>query len=88
MSHRQILPPPPTVEDAMDNVALTPYNRLESAFNFEVWQKALQRGLQQLLPRSPPQATDTPSTDSSLEAVSNCVPLKFQPQRCKGKSPV
>ena len=35
MSYCQILPPPPTIEDAMEDVALTPYNRPESAFNFE-----------------------------------------------------
>ena len=40
MSQRQILPPLPTVEDAMDDVALTPYNRPESAFNLEGWQEA------------------------------------------------
>ena len=43
MSYCQILPPPLTVEDAMDDVALTPYNRPESAFNFEGWQEAPQR---------------------------------------------
>ena len=54
MSHRQIVPPPPTVEDAMEDVALTPYNCPESAFNFAGWHKASERALPQLLLRSPP----------------------------------
>ena len=45
MSHRQILPPPPTIEHDMDKVALAPYTRSESAFNFEGWQETLQGGL-------------------------------------------
>ena len=85
MSHRQILLPPPTVEDGMDDVALTPYNRPEFAFNFEVWQEAPQRGLPSLLPRLPPSVATAPSTDSSSEAVIHSVPLQFQPQRRKGK---
>ena len=88
MSHRRILPPPPTVEDAMDDVALTPYNCPNSAFNFEGWQEAPQCGLPSLLPRSPPSVAAAPSTDSSLEAVIHSVPLQFQPQRRKGKAPV
>ena len=88
MSHRQILPPPPTVEDAMDDVALTPHNRLDSAFNFEGWQEPPQRGLPSLLPRSPPSVAAAPSTNSSPEAVIHSVPLQFQPQRRKGKAPV
>ena len=83
-----MLPPPPTVEDAMDDVALTPYNRPESAFNFEGWQEALQRGVPSLLPRSPASVVAAPSTDSSPEAVIYSVPLKFQLQYCKGNGPV
>ena len=86
MSHHQILPPPPTVEDTMDDVALTLYNRPESAFNFEGWQEQPQRVLRSLLPRSPPQATAAPSTDSSPEVVIHSAPLQFQPQRRKGKA--
>ena len=88
MSHRQILPPPPTVEDPMDDVALTPYNSLESAFNFEGWQEAPQRGLLSALSHSPPSVAAAPSTDSSPEAVIHSVPLQLQPQRRKGKAPV
>ena len=88
MSYHQILPPLPTVEDAMDEVALTPYNSPESAFNFEGWQEAPQRGLPPLLPRSPPSVAAAPSADSSPEAVIHSVPLQFQPQRRKGKAPV
>ena len=65
MSHHQILPPPPTVEDAMDDVALTLYNHPESAFNFEGCQEAAQRGPPFLLPHSPPLVAAAPSTDSS-----------------------
>ena len=72
----------------MDDVALTPYNCPESAFNFEGWQEALQRSLSSLLPRSPPSVAAAPSTDSSPEAVIHIVPLQFQPQRRKGKAPV
>ena len=72
----------------MDDVALTLHNGPESAFNFEGWQEAPERGLSQLLPYSPAQATATPSTDSSPEAAIHSVPLQFQPQRCKGKAPV
>ena len=71
----------------MDNVALTPYNRPESAFNFQGWQEALQRGLPSLLLRAPPSVVAAPSTDSSPEAVIHSVPLQFQPQRRKGKAP-
>ena len=45
MSYYQILPPPPTVEYDMNGLALTSDNRPESAFNFEGWQEAPQRGL-------------------------------------------
>ena len=72
----------------MDDVALTPYNRTESAFNFEGWQEAAQRGLLSLLSCSSPSVTAAPSTNSSPEAVIHSVPLQFQPQRLKGKAPV
>ena len=88
MSHCQILPPPPTVEDVMDDVALTPYNRPDSAFNFKEWQEAPQRGLPSLLPRSPPSVAAATSTGSSLEAVIHSVPLQFQSQCRKDKAPV
>ena len=88
MSHCQILPPPPTVDDAMNDVALIPYNRHESAFNFEGWQEAPQHGLPSLLLRSPPSVAGAPSTDSSAEAMIHSVPLQFQPQRHKGKAPI
>ena len=74
MSHRQILPPPPTVEDAVDDVALTPFIRPESAFNFKGWQEAPQRGVPSLLPRSSPSVAAAPSTDSNSEAVIHSVP--------------
>ena len=80
MSQRSIQPPPPTVEDSMYNVALTPYNHPESAFNSAGWQEAPQRGLPSLLPRFPPEATSAPFTDSSPEAVIHSVPLQFQLQ--------
>ena len=88
MSHCQILPPPPTVEDTMGDVALTPYNRPESAFNFEGCQEAPQRGLPSLLPHSPPSVAAALSPDSSSEPVIHSVPLQFQPQRSKGKASV
>ena len=72
----------------MDDVALTPYNCPESAFNFEVWQEAPQRGLLSLLLLSSLQVTAAPSTNSSLQVVIYSVPLQFQPQCCKGKTPV
>ena len=72
----------------MDDVALTPYNRRDSAFNFEGWQGAPQRGLPSLLQRSPPSVAAAPSTASSPEAVIRSVPLQFQPQRRKGQAPV
>ena len=78
MSHRQIPSPPPTVVDAMDNVALTYYNRPESAFNFEGWQEAPQRGLPSLLPCLPLSVAATPSTYSSSEGVIHSVTLQFQ----------
>ena len=80
--------PPPTMVDTMHDVALTSYNRPESAFNFEGWQEAPERGLRQLLPCSPPQATAAPSTDHSPQAVIHSVRLQFQPGRYKGKAPV
>ena len=72
----------------MEDVALTPYNRPKSAFNFEGWQEAPQCGLQSLPLRSPPSMAAAPSTDSSPEAVIHNVPLQFQPQCRKGKAPV
>ena len=87
MLQRQILPPPPTVEDAMDNVALTPYNRHESGFNFEGWHEVPQRGLPSLHLGSPRSVAAATSTDSIPEAVIHSVPQQFQPQRCKGKAP-
>ena len=72
----------------MDDVALTPYNGPESAFNFKGWQEAPEHGLPQLLPYSPQQATAAPSTDTSPEVVIHNVPLQFQPQRHKGNAPV
>ena len=79
MSNRQILPPPPTVADAMDGEALTPYNRLDSAFNFEGWQEAPLCVLASLLLRSPPSVAAAPFTDSSPEAVIHSALLQFQP---------
>ena len=75
------------VEDAMDDVALTLYNVPESAFNFEGWQEAPQRGIPSLLPHSPPSVVAAPSTDSSPEEVIQSVPLQFQLLRQKGKAP-
>ena len=71
----------------MDDVALTLYNCPESAFNFEGWQEAPERGLLQVLPHSPPQATAAPSTDSSPEVVIHSVPLQFQPNAVKARPP-
>ena len=88
MSHCQIPPPPSTVEDAIEDEALTPYNRPESAFHFEGWQEAAQRGLPSLLPRSPPSVAAAPSTASIPEVVIHSVPLQSQPQRRKGNAPV
>ena len=50
---RLTLPPPPTIEEIMDDAALTPYHRPDSAFNFEGWQEeqAVPPALQ---PRDPP----------------------------------
>ena len=76
---RQILPPQPTVEDAIDDVALTPYNRPEPAFNFEGWQEAPQCELPSLRPRSPPSVAGAPFTDSSSEAVIHNAPQHLQP---------
>ena len=83
-----MLPPPPAVEHAMEDVALMPYNRPESAFNFEGWQETPQRGLPSLLPRSLPSVVAAPSIDSCPEAVIHSVPLQFQPQSRKRKVPV
>ena len=87
MLHRQRLPLQPTVEDAMDDMALTPYNRPESVFNFAGWQEAPNRGLPSLLPCSPPPVVAAPSTDSSPAVVIYSVQLQFQPQCRKGKAP-
>ena len=83
-----MLPPSPTVEDAINYIGLTFYNRLESAFNLEGWQEAPQRVLPLALPLSPQSVAAAPSTDSSPEAVIYNVPLQFQSQRHKGKAPV
>ena len=78
MSHHQILPPLPTVENTMDDVAVTCYNHPGSAFTEEGWQEELQHELQQLLSHSLPTATDASSTDSSPEAVIHKVLLQFR----------
>ena len=85
MSLHQILTPPlPTVEDAMDDVVLTPYHSSESAFKFEGWQQEPQSELLHLLLHSPQYTTTAPSTASSPEAVIYSVPLQFQLQYHKG----
>ena len=88
MPHQQILPPFPTVDDTIDDVALTPYNHPECTFNFEGWHEASQRGVLILLPCSPLSITAATSTDRSSEAVIHNVQLQFQPQGSKGKAPV
>ena len=88
MSHHQILAPPPTVEDTIDNIALIPYNRSESALSFERWQEEPQRELPPFLPYPPPSAAGAPSPDSSTEAVIHIVRLQFQQLLCKGKAPI
>ena len=67
-------------------MALTAYNRSESAFNLEGWQETPECGLPRLLPRSPTQATTAPSTNSSPEAVICSILLQFQLQRYRGKA--
>ena len=79
MSHCQIPPALPTVEDAMDYVALTPYNHPESAFNFEGWQEEPWYALPSLLLRYLLQAANALSTQSSPRAVLHSVPLQFEP---------
>ena len=86
MLHHQILPAPPTVEGAMDNVVVTIYNRSEFACNFEGWQEALQHELPSLLTRSRLSVAAAPSTDSCTGAVIHSLPLQLQPQRRKGKA--
>ena len=39
MLQNQILSPSLTIEDIRDEVALTPYNHPELAYNFEGWQE-------------------------------------------------
>ena len=80
----QILPSPPTVEDTIYDVALTPYNRPESTFNLQGWEKGLQRCLLQLFPHSPTQATAVLSTDHISEAIIPSAPLQLQPQHYTG----
>ena len=87
MSHGQNLLPPPTVEETTNNVALTPYNRPESAFNFEGCEDQPHRGLASLLLCSLLEEAETPSTDSSLEAVITRLQLQFQPQRRNSQPP-
>ena len=72
----------------MDDVALTPYNRPESAFHFEGWQEEPHRGLPSSLPPCHQQATTSPSTDSSYKAVIHSIPQQFQPQSRTGTAPV
>ena len=87
MVYHQIVTPPPTVEDTTDDVAVTPYNRPESAFNFAAWPEAPQREPLQLLPLSPLSRATAPTADSSPQAVIHSIPLQLQPQHCKGKGP-
>ena len=78
MSQLQILPPLPIVEDSMDDLALTPYNCPQYAFNFEEWQEQPQRELPSLVPHLPPTAAAAPYIDSSPEAVIYRILLWFQ----------
>ena len=71
----------------MDDVALAPYNRPESAFNFQSYQETPDLGLRLLLLYCRRQATAASSTDSSPKAVIYSVPLQFQPQHYTGKAP-
>ena len=77
-SHRQILPPPLTVEDSMDNVSLIPYYHPAATFNFEGRQEEQVCGLLQLLPHSPLQASAAPSTQISTEVVIARLLIEFQ----------
>ena len=79
MSQCQILLPPPTLKNTIDDVALMPYKCPESAFNFEGWQEGPQSVLPSLLPHSSLSAAATPSAESNPEAVIHCVPPQFQP---------
>jgi len=62
------LPPPLTVEDTMDDVALTSYCCPKSAFDFDGWNGS-QSTLPQLMARQPPAAITAPSTDSDPDHV-------------------
>ena len=85
MLHHQIQAPPPTVDDTMVDVSLTPCNRPGSAFNFAGWQKAPQHVRSQLSPRFTLPVTVAPSTDSRPKAVIGSLPLQFQLYSTKGR---
>ena len=89
MSGFHALPPPPTVEDSMDDVALTSYRRPESAFDFDGWNSS-QSTLPQLMAREPTAAITDPSTDSDPDHVIHSTTTQFRPSgsQCKGKTPV
>ena len=81
-----LLPPPPTVEDTMEDVGLTPYICPQSAYNFERWQKGQQHEPLLLLLHSPLSAATAQSTDSSTEAVILSLPLQCQWQHQEPKA--
>ena len=62
----------------MDDVALTPYHRPDSAFNFEGWQEGQAVPLV-LQPHNPPPAITAPSTDSNPEEVIYSTTTQFRP---------
>ena len=85
MSHCQIPPPPPTIEDTMDDVTLTHYNHVDSTSTFEGCQEGLQGGLPALLQWCPALGAAAPSTASTTEVVIYTIALQLQLQRHEGK---
>ena len=89
MSGFRVLPPPPTIEDNMDDVALTSYRRPESAFDFDGWNRS-QSTLSQLMAHEPPAAITAPSTDSDPDHIIHSTTTQLRPSgsQRKGKTPV
>ena len=88
MSRSCALPPPPTVEDTMHDMALTSYRRPESAFDFDGWNRC-QRTVLQLMAHKPSTAIITPSTDSDLDHIihSTTAQSRLLGSQRKGKTP-
>ena len=75
-----MLPQLLAVQVAIEDVVHTPYQQLESVFQFERWQVEPPEGLLHLLPCSLPDTVNTACTNSNPKVLICSIPRHFQPK--------